>query len=60
MSRAARRSTGRSPIPKGFGWDVLVRLDGDDLETHYRHTLEERAKRPGVILIETRPTVGDA
>ena len=21
-----------SPIPKGFGWDVLVKLDGDDLE----------------------------
>src|SRR5258708_32585144 len=21
-----------SPIPKGFGWDVLVKLDGGDLE----------------------------
>ena len=21
-----------SPIPKGHGWDVLVKLDGDDLE----------------------------
>ncbi len=38
-----------SPIPKGFGWDVLVRLDGDDLETHYRHTLEKLGKRPGLI-----------
>lgn len=38
-----------SPIPKGFGWDVLVTLDGDDLETHYRHTLEELGKRPGLI-----------
>lgn len=38
-----------SPIPKGFGWDVLVKLDGDDLETHYRHTLEEMGKRPGLI-----------
>src|SRR3990167_6016268 len=36
-----------SPIPKGFGWDVLVKLDGDDLETHYRHTLKELGKRPG-------------
>ena len=26
-----------SPIPKGFGWDVLLKLDGDDLEIHYRH-----------------------
>lgn len=38
-----------SPIPKGFGWDVLVTLDGDDLETHYRHTLEELGKRPGML-----------
>ena len=38
-----------SPIPKGFGWDGLVKLDGDDLETHYRHTLEELGKRPGLI-----------
>ena len=29
----------QSSIPKGFGWDTLVKLDGDDLETHYRHTL---------------------
>jgi type I restriction enzyme M protein len=26
-----------------------VKLDGDDLETHYRHTLEELGKRPGLI-----------
>lgn len=26
-----------SPIPKGFSWDVLLKLDGDELETHYRH-----------------------
>ncbi len=38
-----------SPVPKGFGWDVLVKLDGDDLETHYRHTLEELGKRPGML-----------
>ncbi|PAW79260.1 MAG: DNA methyltransferase [Verrucomicrobia bacterium Tous-C9LFEB] len=38
-----------SPIPKGFGWDVLITLDGDDLETHYRHTLEELGKRPGML-----------
>jgi type I restriction enzyme M protein len=39
----------RSAIPKGFGWDVLVKLDGDDLETHYRHTLEELGKRKGML-----------
>ena len=38
-----------SPIPKGFGWDVLVKLDGDELETHYRHSLTELGKRPGLI-----------
>src|SRR6202035_1118922 len=24
-----------SPIPKEFGWDRLVKLDGDELEIHY-------------------------
>jgi type I restriction enzyme M protein len=38
-----------SAIPKGFGWDTLAKLDGDDLETHYRHTLEELGKRPGML-----------
>jgi type I restriction enzyme M protein len=38
-----------SPIPKDFGWDVLLKLDGDDLEIHYRHTLEELGKRPGML-----------
>src|SRR5580693_8796027 len=38
-----------SPIPKGFGWDALLKLDGDDLEAHYRHTLEELGKRPGML-----------
>jgi type I restriction enzyme M protein len=38
-----------SPIPKEFGWDKLVKLDGDDLEIHYRHTLEELGTRPGLL-----------
>jgi len=38
-----------SPIPAGFDWSVLVTLDGDDLEIHYRHTLEELGKRPGML-----------
>jgi type I restriction enzyme M protein len=38
-----------SPIPKGFGWDELLKLDGDDLEIHYRHTLEELGKRSGML-----------
>ncbi len=38
-----------SPIPKGFGWDALLKLDGDDLEIHYRHTLDELGKRSGML-----------
>jgi type I restriction enzyme M protein len=38
-----------SAVPKGFGWEVLIKLDGDDLETHYRHTLEELGKRKGML-----------
>ena len=38
-----------SAIPKGFGWDRLLKLDGDELEVHYRHTLEELGKRPGML-----------
>jgi type I restriction enzyme M protein len=38
-----------STIPAGFNWESLIRLDGDDLETHYRHTLEELGKRPGML-----------
>ena len=38
-----------SPIPKGFGWDVLVKLDGDELETHYRHSIMELGEWLGLI-----------
>ena len=38
-----------SPVPKGFGWDALLKLDGDDLEAHYRHTLEELGRRTGML-----------
>jgi type I restriction enzyme M protein len=38
-----------SPIPKGYGWDALLKRDGDDLEIHYRHTLEELGRRSGML-----------
>jgi type I restriction enzyme M protein len=38
-----------SPIPKQFGWDKLVKLHGDELETQYRHTLEGLGTRPGLL-----------
>ena len=38
-----------SPIPKGKDWPALLAKDGDDLEIHYRHTLEELGKRSGML-----------
>jgi type I restriction enzyme M protein len=34
-------------IPKDLDWASLVRLDGDPLETHYRHILSELGKTGG-------------
>jgi type I restriction enzyme M protein len=39
----------KSPIPKGFDWPALLKVDGDDLETLYRHILEELGKRSGML-----------
>ena len=36
-------------VPKGLDWPSLVRLDGDDLEVHYRHILAELGKWPGTL-----------
>lgn len=30
-----------SIIPKKYGWESLLSKDGDELEVHYRHLLEE-------------------
>ena len=38
-----------SPIPKGKDWPALLAKDGDALEIHYRHTLEELGKRSGML-----------
>ena len=38
-----------SPIPKGKDWPSLLAKDGDELEIHYRHTLEELGKRTGML-----------
>lgn len=32
-----------------WGWQSLLRLDGDELEAHYRHVLEELGKQPGML-----------
>ncbi len=38
-----------SRIPQGFGWEILLQRDGDELEIHYRHTLEELGRQPGML-----------
>jgi type I restriction enzyme M protein len=39
----------RSPIPKDFDWQSLLKRDGDELETHYRHVLESLGKEKGML-----------
>jgi type I restriction enzyme M protein len=39
----------KSPIPEKYSWTELLKRDGDELEIHYRHTLEELGKEPGLI-----------
>jgi type I restriction enzyme M protein len=38
-----------SRIPQGYDWESLMRRDGDALEIHYRHLLEELGKQPGML-----------
>ena len=38
-----------SAVPAGYDWPSLLALDGDALEVHYRHTLEELGKKPGML-----------
>jgi len=36
-------------VPEEYSWSHLVRLDGDDLEIQYRHTLENLGKQGGML-----------
>jgi type I restriction enzyme M protein len=38
-----------SIVPHGLDWQSLVRLDGDDLDIHYRHILVELGKATGTL-----------
>ena len=38
-----------SPIPEALSWASLVRLDGDELEAHYRQVLNELGIGKGLI-----------
>jgi type I restriction enzyme M protein len=37
-----------APVPPQFSWPELLKRDGDELEIHNRHTLEELGKRSGI------------
>jgi type I restriction enzyme M protein len=40
----------RKPIvPAKLGWASLLERDGDELEVHYRHVLEELGRQPGML-----------
>jgi type I restriction enzyme M protein len=43
-----------SVVPAGMDWDSLLRLDGDELEVHYRHVLAELGRHPGLLGIVFR------
>src|SRR4051794_26616297 len=38
-----------SSIPKNLDWQSLERLDGNPLDTHYRHVLTELGKQKGML-----------
>lgn len=38
-----------STIPKEYDWESLQRKDGDELEVHYRHILENLGKESGML-----------
>jgi type I restriction enzyme M protein len=44
----------KSTIPEDYNWATLVELDGIPLERHYRNTLENFGKEPGILGIVFR------
>ena len=36
-------------VPEGLDWPSLLERDGDELEVHYRHLLDELGRRPGML-----------
>ena len=36
-------------VPPELGWGSLLALDGEELDSHYRHILEELGKKPGML-----------
>jgi type I restriction enzyme M protein len=47
--RQKRAPSPKPLIPRDLDWQSLERLDGDPLDTHYRHILIELGKKPGLL-----------
>ena len=39
----------KSTVPARYAWPTLTSKSGSDLEDHYRHVLEDLAKKPGLL-----------
>lgn len=51
-----------SSVPPEYSWPTLLAKDGDELETHYRYTLEELSKlggMPGLIFRKAQNKIQD-
>ncbi|MEW8467458.1 MAG: type I restriction-modification system subunit M N-terminal domain-containing protein, partial [Candidatus Thiodiazotropha sp.] len=44
MADEREKAGEETKVPKKYNWSKLVKLDGDDLENQYRHTLESLGK----------------
>jgi len=49
----------KSLIPEEYNWESLITKDGDELETHYRHVLENLSKQPGMLGVIFRKSRND-
>jgi type I restriction enzyme M protein len=45
----AKLPGGVSAVPEALDWQSLMSRDGDDLEVHYRHVLEQLGKEDGLL-----------
>ena len=55
--RAKARPDLALAVPAEYAWPSLLARDGDDLETHYRHSLEGLATRQGMLGLIFRKAV---
>lgn len=49
MADERKQSGQKSNVPDAYDWEHLVKLDGDDLEVQYRHTLENLGTQGGML-----------